>query len=517
MTKSRCMLVRLTGFLGDTRAAVGVASALITLMCFSGIALVSDHLVLLHQRRLLEAASASASIAATQRLAELATGLTQAEIAEELEPVARRYVLANLPEGKRESASSTLELEITPDHDNGVVGIEVSADLGGALVGRYLWGRVAEKTSVSAGTKSVVSPVDLVLAIDVSASMTYDLRGRWHNDNRRIDLVKESAKDLVSILDLEGNDEIEVALVPWSMTVRLDSDARTEWTDEGWAEYPASRHYQATYFCHPLETCASASDTQTLPAFTDTWHGCLDEHRVISATGKLPDTADLLEAPSNTPFAQAIFPAPYGTAYQCLAAKPGNYRSQYCYDSSAASETYRTIVDAQYGCGNDYSTLLPLTADADTVNDAIDALNPIGVRTYSALGVLWGHRLLSSSWDDVWGREADGQERRKAIVLLTDGEDNICSYKDRECDNGVGIDRADACRLAKADGIEIFVIAAMAPKLVSSSLEDSLRACSSEGDDPDGTYVFVNNATSENLAAAFADIGKQLVTVRRLY
>jgi len=30
----------------------------------------------------------------------------------------------------------------------------------------------------------------------------------------------------------------------------------------------------------------------------------------------------------------------------------------------------------------------------------------VGLRTYSALGVLWGQRLLSHSWSDVWGGNA---------------------------------------------------------------------------------------------------------------
>ena len=125
------------GFLGDTRAgAVGISSVLIALMCFTGTAFVSDHVVLLHHRNVLQAAVASASIAATQHLAKLDTGLTDGELAGALEPLARRYVLANLPEGTRESARDSLEVALTPDREAGVVGVEVSADLGGAIVGR---------------------------------------------------------------------------------------------------------------------------------------------------------------------------------------------------------------------------------------------------------------------------------------------------------------------------------------------------------------------------------------------
>ena len=57
----------------------------------------------------------------------------------------------------------------------------------------------------------------------------------------------------------------------------------------------------------------------------------------------------------------------------------------------------------------------------------------------------------------------------------------------------------------------------MDPSLVSSELGTSLTNCSSKSDDPDGTYVFLNNATAETLRTAFADIATQLVTIRRVY
>ena len=145
--------------------------------------------------------------------------------------------------------------------------------------------------------------------------------------------------------------------------------------------------------------------------------------------------------------------------------------------------------------------------------------------TYSALGVLWGQRLLDHSWKDVWGGDLhpvdpdarDGEGLRKVVVLLTDGEDTHCGYGNPTCaDSALGFSRTDACNAVRAAGTEIFVIAAMHPDEVSQALGDSLRACSSESDDPDATYAFLNNATPENLEAAFAEIANQLMSTRRL-
>ena len=101
-------------------------------------------------------------------------------------------------------------------------------------------------------------------------------------------------------------------------------------------------------------------------------------------------------------------------------------------------------------------------------------------------------------------------------MLLTDGEDTFCAMGNTSCTGSpLGISRIAACAAAKAAGSEVFVIAAMDPGLVSTSFEYDLRACSSEPSDSPGTHVFVNIATPDALVAAFADIAKQLLVVRR--
>ena len=115
--------------------------------------------------------------------------------------------------------------------------------------------------------------------------------------------------------------------------------------------------------------------------------------------------------------------------------------------------------------------------------------------------------------------DADGNAGiRKAIVLMTDGEDNRCGQRDPTCSSGgLGFARSVACTAAKTAGTEIFVVAAMHPDKVSEDLGTGLEACSSKADNPEGSYVFLNNASAESLRAAFADIGTQLTSLRRLH
>ena len=127
---------------------------------------------------------------------------------------------------------------------------------------------------------------------------------------------------------------------------------------------------------------------------------------------------------------------------------------------------------------------------------------------------MWGQRLLTHEWQSAWGNSvhpvdpASYPDVRKALVLLTDGEDNFPDY-----DIGRR-HRSRACTAAKNAGIRVFVISAMAstdPRLLSA-----LWTCSSQADDPDGRYLFVNNATPEALEEAFRDIARQLLEFRRV-
>ena len=107
---------------------------------------------------------------------------------------------------------------------------------------------------------------------------------------------------------------------------------------------------------------------------------------------------------------------------------------------------------------------------------------------------------------------------RKVIVLLTDGVDSVCGDGNVDCaDSPIGISRTEACTQAKDAGTEIFVVAAMHPDKVSDELGESLTECSSQSDNSDATYVFLNNATPESLQDAFADIANQLRVLRRTH
>ena len=532
-------------FLRDTRAgATAIAAVAVTIMTVGATALITDHIWLVDQRDTLKSASDAAAIAAALRMKPVLAGnptITDDDLKAALAPVARRYVLLNLShlsDARYTRAVESLVLEVIPNRGQGTVDVNAQADLGGFLLASTLpllsGVSQVESMQVESRVKSAVSSVEVVLAIDISKSMERALDGKTTSGNTssRMAIVKQAAKDLVDILGPAADNRVAIGIVPWHVVVRLDDTAMSEWVRQGWAAYPSSRRYAFAYACN-REDCTPLDETQNLPDKPgEDWLGCLGEHRLsVAKKADLPAVENLFDDPSQSAFAQAIFPAGVGKAYECLQPPaPSDLFYQKCYGKA---DTPVTGVSggqaAQADCENDGSTIFPLSSDSAAITAAIDALEPFSGWvgwTYSTLGVAWGQRMLSHDWNTVWGGgvhpvnpAAEGNAgTRKAIVLMTDGEDNRCGERDPTClSSGLGFARSVACTAAKTAGTEIFVVAAMHPDQVSEGLGTGLEACSSKADNPDGSYVFLNNASAESLRAAFADIAGQLTSLRRLH
>ena len=553
-------------FLREVRGgATAIVAASVTVMTVGGAALISDHLWLIDQRDVLDTAAAAASVAATLEIDRQLTAdpdIGDTDLNTALKAVAKRYVvlnLAHLPPDRLKNAKDTLGISLTVDRPERTVGVEAAADLGGTLfsgrmplLGDY---KGPEKTYASAKVDADSRPTEVILAIDVSGSMHSRLDGTpkksridGTSKKSRMEIVKEAATQLVDILEPDEKKRLAIGVVPWHHHVRLDDATARRWSSKGWARYPTRRRYEVPYencdYDSP-DTCTNLPPAveEALPASApETWEGCLTEDRFEAGlAASLPAAGDLLDLPARKAFAQSFFRSGWGLSYRCLdqtsTSWPDDLMYQRCYKPPPHNRLAEDadqwplqglIQDAQSRCGTTPS-LLPLSTDPAEIGKGIDDLAAVAPsETYSALGVLWGHRLLLPSWKDVLGDigdvhpldtdAPDGDKVRRAIVLLTDGEDTQCGNGNPGCDNSaLGIARTDACSAAKQAGIEIFVIAAMKPDLVSDDLKDGLRACSSEPDNPDGTYVFLDNATPEALRSAFADIAKQLRTVRRIY
>lgn len=536
-------------FVGTRAGATSIVTAAVAVMSVAGFAFVTDHIWLIDQRDVLKNAADAAAIAATKEMNRRLVptpDMSEADLKTAIASVAENYIklnLAYLSTDRRTRAEETLTVAVTPDRNLGTVDVATTADLGGTLFSRHLPilsnYKGPAKVGTKAGVETKVTPVEAILAIDVSTSMqaTLDSGTPGQGEKSRMDIVKDAAKALVNILRPNEHNRVAIGVVPWHFTVRLADATATDWSDKRWARYPTERTYGVPYECTPsLDTCKPDAVKAELPSSApEDWDGCLDGHRMggSGTSAANPAVADLFTTPSVNAFSQAYYPSLYGFRYHCnpwaglpIEDLPSDYYDLSCYNPYDPNDIRLGDHAPQYGCKDTDPTILPLSTDRSVIIGAIDGLSPVGRRTYSALGVLWGQRMLLSSWRSVWGgtvhpvdpASADGKGVRKVIVLLTDGHDSICGDDNFACtDSAIGISRTDACTQAKNTGIEVFVVAAMHPDQVSTDFGTSLTECSSESDDSDETYAFLNNATSESLQTAFESIANQLRVVRRTH
>ena len=561
-------------FVRDTRAAVGIAAALLTVGTAAATALIVDHIWLYDQRDVLKTAAEASSIAATLEFNENPT-VSEAELG----AIARRYVVVNLghlSSGRLQEAKDSLKIALDVNRAQRSVKVTATADLGGTLFSRHLpllgSYKGPQTIQVEAGVESDSQPAEVVLAIDTSHSMEASLEGfgtpTSSSNPPRIDIVKQAALNLVDILKPDADNQVAVGIVPWHIQVRLDSTTADHWVrgGRGWAARPKKRRYEVPYLnCdrRNANACTNlpAAIEETLPGPDHkAWERCLDEHRMGSdSTAAQPGTiAERLAPPSkDNHFAQGFFTPGFGIALECLdpgsPGFPAGVQYQRCYrlasgvipskDEAAVlrqSKIYPALnpdnspQSPQNDCVYGTAAILPLSTDPDEIKQRIRTLKGVGDLTYSALGVLWGQRVLSHSWKSAWRSTgahpmdpgASQDEVRKAIVLLTDGEDTYCGRGKHGCDDSpVGLSRTEACAEVKSRGTEIYVVAAIKPENISNRFGKALEECSSQNDKeypagtrrPNGKYVFVSNATTEDLGAAFADIASQLRSLRRTH
>ncbi len=536
---------RLLRFVRDRRAgATALTAALLTVMSLAGIAFAGDHMWLVYQRDLLKAATDAAGIAAARALTTLSSSLTNEQVEANLKPIAERYILANIPAGYRGQVKNSLTVTFAEiNRAAGTVNVSATADLGGAIFGAWLWGSVVSKTAVGSKTERTESIIEVALAIDITNSMSAPAGGTVEGEDRqknRLDAVKGAALTLVDMLTDGAGDSVAVGLVPWHNQVTLNSATRTRWADLGWAVYP-----DQVYYPFLGERQNVLPDTQPEP-----WLGCVEQR---STSGTNPPGLSTVP-PTSAKFTMKFYSAGPSNhsriSFEC-SPDDSSSRPSSCYAGCVQDENKCETVEQVSGsfciqggqcfqttynvehmlpqsyCKpvlaantyylrdrmNEFPPIRSLTTDIATIKRAINNLIPSGSSTYSAVGVLWGHRLLAPTWRNMWNdpvHPVDPKQHKgaqKALVLLTDGEDTYTRYTGWTREQH----RQTTCKAARDAGIKVFVIG------IGNLSKESLTRCSSQADDPSGKYFFLyQKATFENLQAAFQSISRQLIRFRRV-
>ncbi|MCJ8510682.1 VWA domain-containing protein [Rhizobium lemnae] len=129
----------------------------------------------------------------------------------------------------------------------------------------------------------------------------------------------------------------------------------------------------------------------------------------------------------------------------------------------------------------------PLDWNTDATLSYVNALTPFGF-TNSGEAMQTAYKAVTDPMEDSYHKNKNGQDKpRKFIIFMTDGVNNIL---------GADTKTKAACTAAKADGVEIFTVALMAPDAGKALLS----ACATDNDH----YFDAQNAV--DLVAAFQEI-----------
>ncbi|MFV0298611.1 MAG: hypothetical protein ACK5JT_21120, partial [Hyphomicrobiaceae bacterium] len=169
-------------------------------------------------------------------------------------------------------------------------------------------------------------------------------------------------------------------------------------------------------------------------------------------------------------------------------------------------------LNRQYACPR--TEILPMTSDATTLTQTIDALSTGGF-TAGHIGLAWGWYLISEKWRSLLPVDSKPKPATpkiiKAVLLMTDGEFNT-SYLPGSGFNSTRISVAGSspkqaqqlCESMKNDGILVYTVAFQAPAAAQSLLSSCATSQAS---------AFSAN-TNDELIAAFRTIAERLSALR---
>ena len=327
-----------------------------------------------------------------------------------------------------------------------------------------------------------VQGIEVVLAMDNTGSMS---------TNNNIEALRDAASNFVYIMygidpvagaaanpeDLDGmatrnTDYIKVGLVPYSSSVNVGP--------YGLGEDPDGEAYGTPFVNNPhgldYTTNSSSSTSNT------NWLGC------VLAEDYPLDTED----------------------------HPGNWDMyRYCRDDDDDAVchgywyygTYYPYKGPNYRCPRTH--ILPLSTSPSEQKDMIDYMNASG-HTYGNYGMAWGYRVLSPDFPFEEGVDWDNQYWRKAIVMMTDGNNTMHPYYSLygpTASHSINVsdlnDRfIEVCDNMKEEGTIIYTVTFYSN--ISQSTKDIYEACATS------ESYYYDAPGQQDLIDAFEDISREL-------
>ena len=313
--------------------------------------------------------------------------------------------------------------------------------------------------------------IEVSIMLDITGSMCNSAPGTNQSpcrSGRKIDAMKEAAKDLVNIVVWEDQSKFtsKVAIVPFSDSVRLPSNV----IDKAWGS-PAPE-------LSITKTTGSGRNVKTY--YYNRTSACVVER-----------------AGSNR--------------YTDAAPSKNNYVLPIRWEVDEKKKTQ--VADCTLGTE---SAVMPLTNNKQQLLDKITGLTGKG-GTAGQVGTAWAWYTLSPNWNSLWPSSSAAaygrDDLRKIAVLMTDGEYNAQYTADGIAtgSSGAGSTPANAdsatqakalCEGMKAKGITVYTVGFAIG--YNASAKDVLNKCAT---DPTKYY---NAENEDQLRDAFRDIALKL-------
>lgn len=378
-----------------------------------------------------------------------------------------------------------------------------------------------------------VRGMELALIMDNTGSM---------RSSGKMGAMKSAAHDLVDIL--YGEDEIVndfwVSLVPYAATVNIGG-GRTAWLDafdpadylpDAWE---AATNYATDEFASfdslPYQALQPNVGSQPdinpadwLPLAAVEWKGCVEAR------------AEPFDQTDDLPTTEAFVHQYWATTDGVYTPQTGDNDWDWA-NIDEANSAQNNGLGPNLGCG---PAITPLVAERTTVESAIDEMQPWHRGgTMANVGLAWGWRVLSPTWQGMWGGttpnelpvDYDTPLMDKVAIMLTDGVNQWYDWPTglpnnpdadytaygRVSEGRLGTTNGSAatteintrlmtvCNAMKAQGIIIFAITF---KLNNQTTQNLYRDCATS------PAHYFNSPSNSELQDVFHEIGNELTNLR---
>ncbi len=343
--------------------------------------------------------------------AALAVGTALHKPVNELQTMAQSYFDANYP-AQELGVPGNLSMTVNGD----VISLSATASVDTAMMGIVGYNHL----TVSASTEVTrqITGLEVVMVLDNTGSMSW---------NGKIDTLKTAAKDLVDILfgDEQSPQYLKIGMVPFAAAVNVGSNNK----NSGWIDTNglSSFHDMNFKFTGSMQTRFDVYDQIN----NKSWNGCVEAR---------PSPMDVLDTPPSSVNGDTLW-VPYFAPDEPDDNKADDYdywygnsylndnASSYSWSLQKRQETLNKYVNKNiYSDGPHYNCktkpITPLTNNKTTIVNAINAMNATGT-TNIPFGMAWGWRVISPGSPFTQGASYTDPKFRKAIILLTDGQNVI--------------------------------------------------------------------------------------------